>query len=89
VHRDDGRRGKRPLLYYLFAQPGSWPNGPVIPEATHQAHWSEVLRFAELVAGDEVCFHACSYRDLLASWEKSGAPRVQDHAAAVRGRFDV
>jgi len=89
VHREDRRQSKRPYLYYILAEPKSWPGGPAIPEAAHQAHWSEVARFADLVAGDEVGFHACSYRDLLTSWERSGASRVQAHAAVVRERFDV
>lgn len=89
VHRDDGRRGKVPILYYLFAQPERWPDGPVIPEAAHQAHRSEILKFAELIAGDEVGFYTCSYRELLGSWDKSSVARVQSHAVAVRERFDV
>lgn len=91
VHRNDGLgpQEKRPLLYYLYAEPESWPKGSAIPEAMHQAHRSEVLRFGELVAGDEVCFRACSYGELLATWEKSDVAVVRAHVTAVRGRFDV
>lgn len=91
VHREAPFRGKRPILFYLFAEPKRWDGGrgePVSPNYV-EAHRSEIARFAKRIAGDEVVFQACDYRTLLASWKNSNDVAVAGHADAVLKRFDV
>ncbi|MEN3974291.1 hypothetical protein [Emcibacter sp. SYSU 3D8] len=77
-----------PILYYLYAEPASWPvGGKVIGPEIHEAHRQEIQLFAKLVAGDEVEFHSCSYSRLLAAWSSSSSPDIRDHAAAIVGHF--
>jgi hypothetical protein len=45
--------------------------------------------FAEMVAGDEVEFHACSYRELLSAWSAGTNPLCRSHAVALADRFDL
>jgi len=87
VHRLQRLQGKRPVLYYLYAEPRTWPDGTLIPEASRTAHRSEVDQFGSLVAGDEVAFHSCSYDSLLTYWESSGDAQLGMHATAIRDRF--
>ncbi|MEQ8354638.1 MAG: hypothetical protein RH942_03800 [Kiloniellaceae bacterium] len=87
VQREGQRQGKRPILYYLFAEPERWPDGRPIPETACKNHRAEIERFAKLVAGDEVGFRACSYRELLAEWSEVGGDDVRRHTIAVRERF--
>lgn len=83
---DARRLGKAPLLFYLFAEPLT--RGEVaIAASAIAAHRAEVAVFAAAVQGDEVTFHAASYRDWLATWE-SGAPSVLDHGNALIRRFE-
>lgn len=64
----DGRRkGLSPHLHYLFAEPATL-NGKPIAEATLEQHRQEIISFAALVAGSEVTFSACSYREWISSW---------------------
>jgi len=53
------------------------------------AHRTEVRDFADVVTGDEVAFHACSYRELLAAWRAGSGDAVRAQAAAIAARFDV
>lgn len=86
----DGAARKRPVLFYLYAEPSAWPDrGRSIPAADHTRHREEVARFSSAVAGDEVAFRACSYRELLDGWEAARDADVRRHAQAVRGRFAV
>lgn len=87
VHRETRFQGKRPILFYLHAEPRSWPDGRPISPANIEAHHAETRRFAEIVAGDEVTFRFCSYDDLLTRWEQHAAGEICAHARAVRGRF--
>ena len=86
VHRESQFQGKRPFLYYLYAEPKSWPDGRPVPAAHVKAHRSEIGRFAEAVSGDEVTFRFCCYGDLLREWQRH-ARTIRDHATAVRKRF--
>jgi hypothetical protein len=53
------------------------------------AHRTEVRDFAEVVTGDEVVFHACAYRELLAAWGGGSSDAVRAHAATIAARFDI
>ncbi|NQW53308.1 MAG: hypothetical protein HQ465_18905 [Rhodospirillales bacterium] len=82
----DGRRkGKAPVLVYLFAEPASLKGSP-IPEASFGRHREEIQRFAAAVREAEVSFQSISYREWLATWPFSPSP-VGDHARAVIERF--
>lgn len=81
----DGRRkGKAPVLVYLFAEPASLKSNP-IPPASFACHREEIAR-AAAVREAEVSFHAISYREWLATWPASPSP-VGDHARAIVERF--
>ncbi len=80
--------GLKPVLFYLFAEPGTWPrDGKPIDDEAKAAHREEISRFAQDVEGDEVRFVACSYRELLATWERSENPEIREHTRAVMQRF--
>ncbi len=87
VHRDGERFGKRPVLYYLYAEPKQWSNGRPIPETGIKGHRAEIEQFADIVGGSEVSFCSCSYSDLLASWNAHTNADVHAHATAVEERF--
>lgn len=87
VHRQGAAQGKRPVLLYLYAEPTAWANGCPIPQVDIDRHRDEIVRFAEIVAGNEVVFHTCSYRDLLTAWSDAPSAAVRAHAEAVAGRF--
>lgn len=74
----------QPVLLYLHAEPDQWPDGRPVPLAAIDAHRREVAIFADLVAGDEVEFHATTYRDMLGSWSANPLTVVRDHTDAVR-----
>ena len=80
--------GLAPVLFYLFAEPDTWPrNGKPIDDDVKAAHREEITTFAASVEGDEVRFVACSYRELLAMWELNESPEIREHARAVVRRF--
>lgn len=90
VHRVKRWAGKRPILFYLYAEPESWPNeGKRIADADHAQHRDDIAAFAEMVAGSEVGFRSCSYQELLACWAAQPKPEIQAHAAAVALRYAV
>jgi len=74
---DARRKGKRPSLVYLFAEP------PRVSASDVARHRDEIATFAEAVAGDEVSFHATSYWEWLATFPAEAG----DHAAAVLSHF--
>jgi hypothetical protein len=76
------RRGLRPILYYVFAEPNR-SGTRNIPPAEIFAHRLELEAFAEAVRGDEVAFHSSSYCEWVSAW--SGAPMT--HGAALLDRF--
>jgi hypothetical protein len=83
------RTSKRARLYYLYAEPTSWPRGKPIPAGSHEKHRIEIEKFAKQVEGNEVSFHACSYCELLDNWQTTGDAELSAHARAVRTRFIV
>lgn len=89
VHSSDQHSVKKPLLFYLFAEPAAWPDGNAVPEADLRSHREELGRFSELIAGNEVEFRYCSYRSLLAAWHECASLRVRNHAAALAARFPL
>ena len=84
VNRDGDSKGLRPVLFYVYAEPKVWPltGEPVDPQAI-AAHREETEAFAKDVAGDEVRFVHCTYRELLDGWRDSEAPDIRNHAEAV------
>lgn len=80
--------GLKPILFYLYAEPETWPrDGNPVDNEAKAVHREEVSRFASSVEGDEVRFVACSYRELLGTWERSEEPEIREHAKAVIRRF--
>ena len=83
------RSSKRALLFYLHAQPLAWPDGRKIAHKAHLAHHEEIRKFADRVEGDEVTFHACTYRELLTGWVTTGDEETRIHAAAILESFSI
>ena len=80
--------GLQPHLFYLYAEPDTWPrNGKPVEDEAKTAHREEIKHFAQSVEADGVRFVACSYRDLLAAWEQNENPEIREHARAVVRRF--
>lgn len=80
--------GLTPILFYLYAEPDFLPNvGKPVDEDTKAKHREEVEEFAKDVAGDEVRFIACRYRELLADWEQDTSLEIRLHARAVIQQF--
>lgn len=81
----EGRRlGLAPMLFYIHAEP-TRRGGQVIPTEDIERHQAEIAAFASLVAGDEVTFAACSYRD----WLMGAVGQAVAHAAALTARYDL
>ena len=79
----EGRRlEKAPVLLYLLAEPAH-RGGTAIPPEALARHRAEIAAFAGAVAGAEVRFASCSWREWLAVWP--GATRT--HAAALASHF--
>jgi len=87
IHKGERTLGKRPVLFYLYAEPTSWPDGRQIDRSDISAHRAEIARFATSVDGDEVTFISASYQDLLGAWSSGPNEGDREHAAAVRERF--
>jgi len=87
VHRDQRLRGKKPILFYLYAEPQRWPDGSLVPIEDIAAHRAEITRFSKTVANNDVAFEFCSYGDLLAFWEHDSNEIVSSHARAIKDRF--
>ncbi len=76
------RRDKAPVLLYVYAEPAH--RGKItIPAEALACHRAEIATFATAVAGAEVRFAACSWREWLAIW--AGSSRI--HADALINRF--
>jgi hypothetical protein len=58
-----------------------------VPRAAIDGHRAEVRDLAEMVRGDEVVFHACSYRQLLSAWSAAASDLARAHAAAIAAHF--
>lgn len=76
------RLGKAPVLLYLYAEPAQRGNLTISPDAISR-HRAEISDFAAAVAGAEVRFAACSWREWLAGW--TGDARA--HADSLIARF--
>ena len=88
VHRRQGRRPLRPILFYLYAEPELWPkNGKPVDDRAKARHRNEIGTFGAAVAGDEVRFVSCPWRRLLDAWEDQPDGRIREHARAVTARF--
>lgn len=82
---DGARKGKRPVLVYLYAEPAA-RNGQPIDRAAFASHRREIGRFAEAVRGAAVAFESISYREWIASWAGCVA-EVAEHGTALLRRF--
>ena len=85
-----GRRyaGLKPIPFYVYAEPESWPSGRGrVDEAMKAGHREEIAAFGREVEGDEVEFISSSWRALLADWRESGKPDVRTHAENVIRRY--
>jgi hypothetical protein len=87
VDDDNEWKGKRPILFYLYAEPEFWPDGTPLSPYDRIQHRSEIEEFSDLVAGDEVLFRSCSYSELLATWSASRSEPISIHAKAVAKQF--
>lgn len=82
------KSGRSPILYYLFADPSSWPDGRPIPEAARSAHLDHVVAFSREVAGAHVEFAWGTYKQVVDSWA-AASPGLRAHADAVSERFSL
>ena len=88
VHKRPELRGLAPILFYVYAEPETWPrSGEPVDEAAKTEHLEEIGRFAVAVADDEVRFISCSYKRLLRSWASHEDERIRAHARAVAERY--
>ena len=77
------RRGKTPILLYLYAEPVR-RGDTVVSAESRGRHRAEVAAFASAVAGAEVRFAGCSYREWLDGWVGD----ARQHAGALLARFE-
>lgn len=82
---DAGRRARRPVLYYLYAEPKQC-GGKALAPSVFAAHRQEVAQFAAHAQGAEVEFASASYREWLSNWAKYGSD-VSCHARAIAAAF--
>ena len=87
LRTEGGRRGKIPVLLYLYAEPQSWPDGRGIKKETKERHKAEIGVFLRAVQGAEVRAVACSYGELLDSFKLSGESDLRDHAGLINQMF--
>lgn len=80
---DARRKGKRPHLCYIYAEPVARAGKP-IAEELWRSHRREIADFDQAVLGSEVGFSACSYREWLATWRE---PTLEAHAQRVLEAF--
>jgi hypothetical protein len=83
------KSGRNPILYYLYAEPNHWLDGGRTPvlESARSMHRSEIAKFANLVAGDEVRFVSGNYVDALSIVAQSPQSDIRSHADAVAVAF--
>ena len=88
VHRDGEHKDRKPILFYLYAEPERWPeSGTPVDKSKQAKHTEEIKEFANAVAGDEVRFISCTYRELLAAWKRDEKREIRAHAEALTERF--
>ena len=79
-----GRRNRKAALYYIFAEPAA-RDGKAIPDSDFARHREEVADFASAVDGDDVSFHAGSYREWISTWPHDD--EIQAHGRAILATF--
>lgn len=89
VQNGNPHQGKRPILYYLYAEPKVWPDGRPISSSVHAQHLEEIEDFRRRTLDAEVAFRFCSYRQLLASWTSLDDTILRQHAAAVSRAYHL
>lgn len=77
-----GRKSKKPILFYLFAEPKIMRD-KLIASSVFDAHRQEANLFQELVCGDEVKFAFSSYAEWLANFDK----KAKQHANNLIEKF--
>ena len=77
------RVNKKPILYYLYAEP-TMVGKKVISAETIRRHRDEVQLFGKLIAGARVGFASSSYREWLSTWPSSAT----EHAARLISKFE-
>ena len=82
---EGARKGKRPRLFYIFAEPAKLGYRSISSEV-REDHRKEVQRFANIIDGDDVHFTYFSYREWLDSWPASQASLLE-HRANIIERF--
>jgi hypothetical protein len=88
VHNVARWAGRRPVLYYLYAEPERWPGEKgAVPLQDRVQHRAEIAAFSERVADDEVSFVSCSYSELLERWAAQSDPMIRAHSATVAHCF--
>ena len=88
VYGPGAHRGLTPFLYYVYAEPKSWPGtGRRVDAAAITGHREEIVSFARLVEGDAVTFVSCTYHRLLEAWLRDHGEEIGAHARAVTARF--
>jgi hypothetical protein len=79
-----GRRNRKAALYYIFAEPAA-RDGKAIPDSDFARHREEVADFVSAVDGDDVSFHAGSYREWISTWPHDD--EIQAHGRAILATF--
>ena len=87
VQTDGAYPGRKPILFYVYAEPESWPDGGGIEKEKKARHREEIAAFAKNVEGDEAAFVSCSWGALLAEWRESANSDVRAHAENVLERY--
>ena len=87
THRAGPRCEKRGVLFYLYAAPDTWPSGARVSQQKRAAHRAEIDRFADTVAGDEIQFVSCSYRQMLDAWAVTDNSPLRAHTIALENRY--
>lgn len=84
------KKGKAPVLAYVYAEPKTWPlpAAKAISDAQRAQHADEVRWFARMVAGAEARFMSFTYSELLATFSAAPVADVREHATLVRNAFD-
>jgi hypothetical protein len=81
------RRGKVPALVYLYAEPETWGSGEHVSADALEVHSREARRFASEVAGAEVKFRLCTYKELLSALRAAGDQGLAQHADSIAQKF--
>jgi hypothetical protein len=81
--------GKKPILFYLYAEPLAWPDGRAISDESRVLHRYEIDIFKRRLVGCEVQFLFCSYGELLNSWRQSDNAPLRMHTNAVADRYHL